>query len=330
MITARLARIALVVAALASLIGVPSASSGASSPRWYVFTPGHGIPVYYSIVRTADNAMWIPDNASGDLTRLSADGKHVTTFSLYPYHPEIMILGPHGDFYINSLGSGAIAIVKQSGSYQTYPIPPGDYAFGGLAVGADGNVWFVEESHVGRITPAGVITLFPYIKYSLSNTGITPGPDGKLWFVGNTQHGIVGNIDPFTKKFTTYALLRAQWCYPHAIISAPDGNLWFTCQHGGIGMITTTGSYTMFQMPGFNFSESPQCLFIGPDGKLWLSGGTSGPAELIRFDLHTHQLTTWRAPGYISQPVSITSDPEANVWGVTPSSQVMVFVRRSL
>jgi virginiamycin B lyase len=330
MFTARIARIAFAVAALTSLTALPSASSGAASPRWYVFTPGHGIPVYYSIVKTADNAMWIADNSSGDLSRLSPDGKHVKTFSLFPYHPEVMIVGPHGDFYINSLGSGAIAIVTQSGSFHTYPIPPGDYAHGGLAVGADGNVWFVEESHVGRITPDGVITLFPYIKFALANDGITPGPDGKLWFVGNTQHGIVGNIDPFTKKFMTYALLRAQWCYPHAIVSAPDGNLWFTCQHGGIGMITTTGSYRMFKLPGFNFAESPQCMVIGPDGQLWLSGGSGGGAELVRFDTRSHQLTTWKAPSYITQPGSITIDAEANVWGVTPSSQVIVFVRHSL
>jgi virginiamycin B lyase len=299
-------------------------------PRWYLFEPGQGLSSYYSIVKTKNDDIWVADNSSGNLYRFSPDGGHVRTFPLAPFHPEMMIVGPGGDFYINSLASGAIAIVSQSGKIRTYPLPSGDYAFGGLAVGTDGNVWFVEESHVGRITPRGVITLYPYIPYTLSRVGITSGPDGKLWFVGNHHQSIVGNIDPATKKFTTYDLRRAEWCYPVTIVAGPDGNLWFTCQRDGIGLITTSGKYTMFKMPGFGFA-GPQSVAVGPDGALWFSAGKSGPnATICRFDVHTHRLNTWVSPSNIIWPWAITLDTEGNVWGANQSSQVLVFVPRSL
>jgi virginiamycin B lyase len=321
-----------VVVAASILISPSSIAAGATSPQWVVFTPGTGLPVYYSIAKTADNDIWVPDNQSGNLYRFSPDGLHVKTFPLYPYHPEMMIVGPGGDLYFNSLASGAIGIVSQAGQIRTYPLPQGVYAFGGLTAGADGNVWFVAESYVGRITPAGVITLFPYIKWALSRVGMASGPDKKIWFVGNTQHGIIGNIDPVTKKFTTYGLWRAQWCYPNSIVSGPDGNLWFSCQRDGIGTITTSGSYKMFRMPGFNFSGSPASIAMGPDGALWFSGGKSGTpgAEIGRFDLHTHRVTTWKAPSYVTPPWSIAFDADGNVWGASLSAQVVVFVPRSL
>ena len=57
----------------------------------------------------------------------------------------------------------------------------------GVAAGADGNLWFTDESvttpAVGRVTPAGTITEFSTGLNTGSIPGsITPGPDGNLWF----------------------------------------------------------------------------------------------------------------------------------------------------
>jgi streptogramin lyase len=55
---------------------------------------------------------------------------------------------------------------------------------GGIATGADGNVWFTLNSNtarIGRITPDGVISLF-LGSLSAQPGGIAPGPDGNLWF----------------------------------------------------------------------------------------------------------------------------------------------------
>ena len=49
----------------------------------------------------------------------------------------------------------------------------------------DGNMWFTMNGapKVGRITPEGVITLFPTSGNLAGNTyGICVGPDGDIWF----------------------------------------------------------------------------------------------------------------------------------------------------
>jgi len=49
-----------------------------------------------------------------------------------------------------------------------------------IATGSDGNLWFTEfaGSHIGRITPSGTVTEFPY--NGSTTYGIAAGPDGGL------------------------------------------------------------------------------------------------------------------------------------------------------
>jgi virginiamycin B lyase len=53
---------------------------------------------------------------------------------------------------------------------------------------------------------------------------------------------------------------------PVAIISGPDGALWFTNTGPNIGRITTTGAITFYPLP--NPGASPGNIVVGPDGAL--------------------------------------------------------------
>src|SRR5262249_10210608 len=48
----------------------------------------------------------------------------------------------------------------------------------------DGNLWFTEPdaNQIGRITPAGQITLFTVPTAGSQPTGIVAGPNGNIWF----------------------------------------------------------------------------------------------------------------------------------------------------
>src|SRR5262249_8929116 len=73
-----------------------------------------------------------------------------------------------------------------------------------LTTGPDGDVWFNTSSALGKITPAGDITLYPAPADTLSISGLTPGEDGNDWFTGSlTSDGdnaqtesLVGRITP--------------------------------------------------------------------------------------------------------------------------------------
>src|SRR5947208_14161716 len=53
-----------------------------------------------------------------------------------------------------------------------------------IALGPDGNLWFVETSHnnVGRITPGGKISQFAIPTPGGAPGGIAAGSDGNVWF----------------------------------------------------------------------------------------------------------------------------------------------------
>jgi len=57
---------------------------------------------------------------------------------------------------------------------------------------------------------------------------------------------------------------------PQAIISGPDGALWFTDAGGNsIGRIDTSGTLTgTFAIP--TAQSNPHGIAVGPDGNLWL------------------------------------------------------------
>src|SRR5689334_5753702 len=116
-----------------------------------------------------------------------------------------------------------------------------------ITLGPDGNLWFTEywASQIGRITPKGVITIFPLPPGAHNPDGITTGPDGALWF--GTEDAI-GRMT-LDGSVTTYPL-PIPGSKGEAITTGPDGNLWFTEFHGGrIGRITPAGVLTEFDIP---------------------------------------------------------------------------------
>ena len=70
----------------------------------------------------------------------------------------------------------------------------------GIALGPDGNLWFTEESKIGRITPDGRRDrVLRGISPGSEPRGITAGPDGNLWF---TERGgdRIGRITPAGRR----------------------------------------------------------------------------------------------------------------------------------
>jgi streptogramin lyase len=170
----------------------------------------------------------------------------------------------------------------------------------GIVTGPDKNLWFTlqqEYGGIGRITTAGVVTLFddPGGEYT---QGITVGPDGALWFA--ESNGTVGRMT--TKGKVTHFTVAASDAELEGIVTGPDGNLWvtqfivggsFTVDSGpkficvgpdkalwfteigsnALGRLTTSGNYTAFPTGG-KYVE-PSGIATGPDGALWFTDFSS-------------------------------------------------------
>jgi streptogramin lyase len=220
-----------------------------------------------------------------------------------------------------------------------------------MARGSDGNLWFTTTLPygIGRITPTGVITLFPD-----PNNGcvgeVTSGPDGNIWFLEsespplcNTPITRIGRITPagVITEFTIPPFLGNRDVINQLIVG-PDGNLWFTSltfvarkvSNGFIGRVTPAGVVTEFGTP--TPVSYPEAIAFGSDGNLWF---TEAGAKAIGRITPAGQVTEFpMAPGCAS-PCSPNSmlvrGSDGNLWfttsfpngigRVTPTGQITVF-----
>jgi len=175
-------------------------------------------------------------------------------------------------------------ISTSTGHVTELPLPSGDFADGGIAMGPDGDMWFTDHhsNSIGRITPTGTVT-----EYLLPTAGADPldivaGPDGNLWFVGGSFE--VG-------KITTAGVITE---YPggqyfqQAIAAGPDGNLYASTLYG-VERITTQGVITSYTSPTTIVWGD---IVLGPDKQMWLTNMDPNRPFIQEFNPTTQTFST--------------------------------------
>jgi virginiamycin B lyase len=183
-------------------------------------------------------------------------------------------------------------------------------SLGDVALGPDGNIWFVDvsRSQVGRITPDGKIMQFLAPSPTGGARTIAAGPDGYVWF---TAHGGQGETDWIVRVTPNGALTKFpagsdQHTAPESITAGPDGNVWFTEVFADrIGRMTPSGGLTEFPAPGY-----PRGIATGSDGALWFTTGSAVGRITVQ-----GQLTLYPIGNDPSLPLGdIALGPDGNLW----------------
>ncbi|HSH61366.1 MAG TPA: DNRLRE domain-containing protein [Acidimicrobiales bacterium] len=137
----------------------------------------------------------------------------------------------------------------------------------GLTTGPDGALWFGNEDSIGRITTAGVVSIYPLPNMS-SACGITTGPDGALWFT--SVHENSEAIVRYTIAGSISIYKHPSLADPTSLTSGPDGALWFVDRWGDfIGRVSTSGVITTYSSPNILPWGT---ITSGADGALWFGG----------------------------------------------------------
>jgi streptogramin lyase len=153
----------------------------------------------------------------------------------------------------------------------------------GVALGPDGNIWFtqVAPARVGRIA-GGVATVFT-ASLSGTAFGITAGSDGALWFLEPTHVGRMTTSGTLTEYAIpgTPSAISFYSGYGQSITAAPDGAVWFTdTGNNAIDRITTAGSITQYPIP--TSASTPGGITVGPDGNLWFTEYGTGKIGVLQ------------------------------------------------
>jgi streptogramin lyase len=229
-------------------------------------------------------------------------GQVVTEFQIPGANsgPDDIVAGRDGNLWFAE-ANGKIGRITPAGVITEFGEAPGSPSH--IAAGPDGNLWFTEyyDSYIGRITTSGFINEYPIPTVAID---ITAGPDGALWLAESSNR--IGRIVPggalqqFTIPFD---------CNPNGITTGPDGNLWFTGEHGdSIGRLTPGGEFTRFGIP--SAGSGPVDITAGPDGNLWFTEGSGGRIGRITTDGHVDEFPLPAS----HQPGAIAAGADGNLW----------------
>jgi len=244
-----------------------------NGPNWILKVSPAGVITKYPLPKEVgpegitwgpDGNVWFTEFWVGKIVRMTPKGA-MTEFPV-PLNPRGIVTGPDHNlwFVVGNLQRESIARMTIKGVVTEYPLGSDSnhqlqpY---NIVSGHDGNLWFSEIGHIGRITPAGVITHFPLPGQNSGATGVVGGADGNVWF-SNPGANTVGRITP-TGTIRQYPLPRRN-AQPAGIASGSDGRLWFT--EAGVSRIASIGT----TVPEASFSSRV----------LSFAGGSSTPREV--------------------------------------------------
>jgi streptogramin lyase len=275
---------------------------------------------YKGIVTGPDKNIWVIDQGNHALARIdmAGDAKEFPLPAVSSTLLDSVAVGADGKFYVPTGASpGVVETLTTAGAGATISIPSGDAALSGVTKGPDGNIWFPEYYHIGKITTAGAVTEYPYPNGMYISIGgdVTTGPDGNLWFAFVTFNGsYAGNvmkIVPASGAMTIYSLAGVGCQYDQGIVAGADGNVWVDCGPSLV-RVDPSGNATAFTLSdaaGMIVGD----MTAGAGALIWYVGAVNS-AQLVSFDVNTHAATDHNPPTNSNTPYHVTQGPDKNIW----------------
>jgi virginiamycin B lyase len=204
-------------------------------------------------------------------------------------------------------------LIRVDKNRKVSPIVLGDAAtrpLTGLALGADGQVWYSKLSdRIGRVPANGGEGVEYELPKSTGPASITLGPDGNLWFISKTKN-LIGRFTP-AGDVTTYDVPKMGGSAVGGAGAAigPDGALWITSTGRNAVYRFDFGTQEFRRFDIASPRAQPDEIIAGPDGNLWVT---------LRAARKILRLTTGGASTELelgdATPVGIASGPDDAVW----------------
>jgi virginiamycin B lyase len=183
---------------------------------------------------------------------------------------------------------------------------------GGIKVGPDGALWFVETTtqQIGRISVDGTVTEFPLPDGGIAEGQgfIAVGPDGALWFNMDDANQL-GRIT--SSGEITHVDLPEGLSPIRELVTAPDGALWVTSRGmNAIIKLTPDGTIAaQYALPSDRSNATG--MIVGPDKALWFVEGGANQIGRITTD---GELVEYPIPDEESFPLRLTVGSDNAVW----------------
>ncbi|HEX8198968.1 MAG TPA: hypothetical protein VF590_00670, partial [Isosphaeraceae bacterium] len=196
---------------------VHNIAAGPDGNLWYVTEENVGLedlPVFRGKIGRITPAGKVTEF----LLRRAGIRRREDDFDQFPdyFRADAIAAGPDGNLWFTEHSDEITRIgrITPAGRITEYTLPNDAASFPNalalaIAAGPDGNLWFsladhnfdigpFPEARIGRITPAGIITIFPLplLEPFGGIDSLTAGPDGNLWLTDSRQSRVVKLTPP--------------------------------------------------------------------------------------------------------------------------------------
>ena len=260
------------------------------------------------IVAGMDGNVWFTDSQLNRVVRLSPSGT-VTAYAVpTPASGVTGIAATPGTVAVTETSANKIAVLTYSGEWvNELTVPTANAAPVGIALGADGALWFTDRAvfgdycdRIGHVLNWGLSGIVPSVeefrlpiggRAPIAIASASPWDNGHLWFTESNYGQVVsvtnGNDVTGAGHIHTYDL-SSIWSSSNGITAGPNQEMWFTESAGNaIGAVTMTGVITEYTTPTWN--SAPLGITVDPSGIVWFA--ESGKNLIGRLDPGTGTIT---------------------------------------
>ena len=188
-------------------------------------------PFLWTILSSADGALWAGTGNEGQVLKIARDGKTSTFFDAAEMEVHALAPAPNGGLYVATSPDGKIYEVAANGTAKTFFDPDDKYIWA-LAAAPDGALFAAtgEKGNIYRITPDGKGSLF-YKTNTTNVVSLAVDKSGNL-IAGTESPGRIFRIDKAGKAFV---LVDSPYKEIHALKLAADGTIYAAAFSGAPG-----------------------------------------------------------------------------------------------
>ncbi len=304
-------------------INPASDNVGMITPAGTVTEFSSGTRYPFAITSGSNGNLWFLSSGDDQIQSISPSSHE---FSSYGYartasdNANGIVSDSNGNLWFTQRTDSQVGELNPTTGITTEFAPTGSSGPLGIALGADGNIYYAEAgwdpnnpgSTIGLVDPSnGTVNDYATQTANSDPWGIVSDPfGGDLWFTESNADKI-GRIDPQTKAISEFSIPTAN-SDPEAIAVDPSGNVWFVESNAArIGVLNPNNPGSIQE---YDVAYTPEGIVSDSNGNIWVSEANGSTFYLDEYNSSNGALINQYPVPSGHSAYALTLGPDGDIW----------------